>query len=210
MWKRTTATWRRALAIKTKLVREQLANPVYRYSLALTHLALGDLRARTGRVVEARTLLRDGLAVADALAGESPRNPDYQEIAGALATDLGRLAILDSDRREGLRLLRSALERLERLTEPSPESWCLKARARAQLGKALAAASVGSTASGDDRPSTHFETATAMLQRALAAGYRDRPWVATDPAIDPLRTRPDFRLLMMDMAMPTEVFASKR
>jgi len=32
--------------------------------------------------------------------------------------------------------------------------------------------------------------------------------VRTEPALDPLRDRPDFRLLMMDLATPAEPFAS--
>jgi hypothetical protein len=29
----------------------------------------------------------------------------------------------------------------------------------------------------------------------------------TDPDLDPLRSRPDFQLLLMDLAMPAEPFA---
>jgi hypothetical protein len=45
------------------------------------------------------------------------------------------------------------------------------------------------------------------LRRAVAMGYRSRIELGRDPALDPLRDRPDFQLLMMDMAMPAEPFA---
>jgi eukaryotic-like serine/threonine-protein kinase len=38
-------------------------------------------------------------------------------------------------------------------------------------------------------------------------GYRDADAFRNDDALDPLRNRPDFRLLMMDLAMPDDPFA---
>jgi hypothetical protein len=47
----------------------------------------------------------------------------------------------------------------------------------------------------------------ALLHQAVAVGFRDAAAIRTDDAFEPLRDRPDFRLLMMDLAMPTEPFA---
>jgi hypothetical protein len=52
------------------------------------------------------------------------------------------------------------------------------------------------------------ERAMATLRRAVAGGYRDRANMRTDTDLDPLRSREDFRLLMMDLAMPGEPFAA--
>jgi hypothetical protein len=41
-------------------------------------------------------------------------------------------------------------------------------------------------------------------------GYRSPDAYRTEDALDTLRDRPDFRLLMMDLAMPTEPFAAVR
>ena len=41
-----------------------------------------------------------------------------------------------------------------------------------------------------------------MLRRAVAAGYSDAPLMHRDVDLDPLRDRPDFRALMLDLAMP--------
>jgi hypothetical protein len=46
-----------------------------------------------------------------------------------------------------------------------------------------------------------------MLRRAIAAGYRDRAELAADPALDPLRVRPEFRLLILDLSFPEDPFA---
>ena len=54
------------------------------------------------------------------------------------------------------------------------------------------------------------EAARAMelLRRAAATGYRNSSAFRTESALAPLYGRPDFRLLMMDLAMPSEPFAS--
>jgi hypothetical protein len=38
-------------------------------------------------------------------------------------------------------------------------------------------------------------------------GYGDTELLQTDPALDPLRNRDDFWLLLMDLAFPAEPFA---
>ena len=45
------------------------------------------------------------------------------------------------------------------------------------------------------------------LGRAVAMGYRNANEIRIESALDPLRSRDDFRLLMMDVAFPAEPFA---
>ncbi len=47
----------------------------------------------------------------------------------------------------------------------------------------------------------------AVLYQAVTMGFRNRDAYRTEPALDPLRKRPDFRALMMDLVMPDEPFA---
>jgi hypothetical protein len=47
-----------------------------------------------------------------------------------------------------------------------------------------------------------------LLQKAVALGYRLTDAIRTEPALDLLHDRPDFRLVMTDLAMPDEPFAS--
>ena len=53
----------------------------------------------------------------------------------------------------------------------------------------------------------HTLRAMELLSRAIAMGNRFAPMFATDRGLDPLRSRDDFRLLMMDLAFPDEPFA---
>jgi hypothetical protein len=46
-----------------------------------------------------------------------------------------------------------------------------------------------------------------LLRRAAEGGFHPVAWMNRDPDLDPLRARPDFQLLMMDLAMPADAFS---
>ena len=50
----------------------------------------------------------------------------------------------------------------------------------------------------------------AGLRKAVAMGYRSPADFRTEDALDPLRGRDDFRLLMMDLAIPADPFDAAR
>ena len=50
----------------------------------------------------------------------------------------------------------------------------------------------------------------AVLRRTVAMGYRSPDVFRTEAALDALRSRDDFRLRVMDLAMPAEPFAAAR
>jgi eukaryotic-like serine/threonine-protein kinase len=49
--------------------------------------------------------------------------------------------------------------------------------------------------------------AVDLLRRAVAMGFRELTQLAKDPDLDVLRDRPDFQLLIMDLAFPAQPFA---
>src|SRR5262249_62021230 len=51
------------------------------------------------------------------------------------------------------------------------------------------------------------DAAMALLRKAVEMGYRSPDAYRTEDALDPLRDRDDFRLLLMDLAMPADPFA---
>ena len=74
----------------------------------------------------------------------------------------------------------------------------------ARLGAIAGTAGSGlSTAEG----AAELDKAMVVLHRAVAAGYRNDNWMRRDPDLDPLRARPDFQALIMDLAMPVDPFA---
>ena len=65
----------------------------------------------------------------------------------------------------------------------------------------------GTDVSADER-SNEADTAMAVLHKAVAMGFRSGDAFRNESALDPLRDRTDFRLLMMDLAMPADPFAA--
>jgi hypothetical protein len=54
---------------------------------------------------------------------------------------------------------------------------------------------------------TEADAAMALLRKAVAMGYRSLDTYRTEDALDPLRSRDDFRLLMRDLEFPPDPFA---
>ena len=58
--------------------------------------------------------------------------------------------------------------------------------------------------------SSHAETAMALLKKAAGIGYGDPDTFRTETALDPLRGREDFQLLLMDLTFPARPFDGAR
>jgi hypothetical protein len=100
--------------------------------------------------------------------------------------------------------LRRALGLYDGMPSRSGERRFLVACSHAALsGLAGSAGSGLSAAEG----SSAADEAMAVLHRAVEVGHRNPDAYRTEDALDPLRDRPDFRLLLMDLAFPAEAFA---
>jgi hypothetical protein len=73
-----------------------------------------------------------------------------------------------------------------------------------------AIAGVPGSGVSDHEAQAEAERAMATLGRAVADGYRDADALRNEAALDPLRARGDFRLLMTDLAMLAEPFSKDR
>jgi hypothetical protein len=59
----------------------------------------------------------------------------------------------------------------------------------------------------DAERSAEADRAVPMLRKAVEMGYRSRDLYRAEDALDSLRNRKDFKLLMMDLSFPTDAFA---
>jgi hypothetical protein len=100
---------------------------------------------------------------------------------------------------------RRALLLYDELPKKSGEQWYETACCHAAL--AGLPESPGAAVSAGAGPA-EADVATDLLRPAVGMGYCDRDTFCTETALDSLRHRPDFRLLMMDLATPAEPFAS--
>ncbi len=54
---------------------------------------------------------------------------------------------------------------------------------------------------------TAADDAMATLRQAAAAGWRDVAAMDANPDLGPIRSRPDYKMLRLDMAVPADPFA---
>jgi eukaryotic-like serine/threonine-protein kinase len=79
-----------------------------------------------------------------------------------------------------------------------------RACAESLLSAAAAEAGSGLT---DAEGRAAADKAMDTLRRCVAAGWRDAGYMLLDTALTPIRSRPDFQSLVMDLGFPADPFA---
>jgi eukaryotic-like serine/threonine-protein kinase len=196
-----------ALPIWDKLAADHPKDPSHRDMAANTRNNLSVALRRLDRHAEARALGERAVAIREELVREIPRVPAYR--AGLAENLLNRgLARRDAGDPAGAAAdLRRAVGVFESLPSPTGENLFIFACIRAALAGLVDRA--GSEVSAVEAAS-EAETAMALLHRAVGMGYRLPDAYRTEDALDPLRGRDDFRMLMRYLAMPAEPFARPR
>jgi len=194
----------KALAIFQKLVDANPKVPDYRLFLALSQIFTADALRRIGRNPEGRDRCERAITLLERLVQDHPEVPSYRDhVAGALRCrglarlGLGDLAGASADTRR-------AMEVWDGLASRVGEQWFETACCHATLA-CLAGRDGSGVSSG--AASAEADKAMALLTKAVATGFRNANVFRIETALDPLRNRPDFRLLMMDLAFPEEPFA---
>jgi hypothetical protein len=103
--------------------------------------------------------------------------------------------------------LRQWLAELRELTAPSAGDYYKIACAQSVLSGVAPEPGSGLTA-GQGRAAA--DAAMAALHQAVAAGWREPALAQVDPALAPIRPRPDYQLLMLDLKFPARPFAASR
>jgi eukaryotic-like serine/threonine-protein kinase len=186
----------RSRSILEKVAAELPAVASYQRAVAESYDVLGAARARMGRRDEALRSLARARATLERLIADHPDFTAYQEDlaenylwTGVVHQDSGRRA-------DAARELSNARELLGRMAPGSVSLYAL-ARAEARL--------VPLTEDGERAPQS--DRAMAALRRAVAKGYRAPDDLRTDPCLEPLRSRRDFQLLLLDLEFPDAPFA---
>jgi len=192
---------RKAQVLDEKLADDNPSVKFRRWQLVRTLDSLGDVLRLSGRTDEARDWYGRATAVTERLILEDTTNPLFRYY---LAYPLWRRALTLRDLAGAAADLRRALKSFDSL----PRQWGQALFETACCHAALAglAGRAGSGVSVDDG---EIEAARAIewLRRAVAAGYRNANELRIESALDSLRTRRDFRDLMLDLAFPAEPFA---
>jgi serine/threonine protein kinase/tetratricopeptide (TPR) repeat protein len=198
---------RKELAIYQKLADDNPDVPDYRrgVSYALNNLAAAVYSA--GRVAEARDGYDRAISLKELLAWENPTATEYRMALaeslrrrGLARRDLGDAAGAAADARRALGLY-------EGLPSRSGWEWFETACCHAALCGLSGHDGAGvPAAEGQDEAAK----AIAALKRATTMGYREAHAWRTEAALSPLRSRDDFRVLLMDVAFPAKPFTAAR
>jgi tetratricopeptide (TPR) repeat protein len=199
------AEYRTALAIRRELADRNPAVPSHRADLASVHTYLADLSGSLGRPAEARDSYDRAIALRERLVQEAPNSASYRsQLASSLRRrglawdDLGDVAGASADARRALGLY-------DGLASRSGDEWFETACCHAALSALAGRGGVGASAAEREEEAAR---AMRLLSQAVGMGCRDANAFRTEPALDPLRDRADFRILMMDLAFPAEPFAA--
>ena len=198
-------SYRRALAIYQKLVDDNPAITNYRNHLANSHTNVADVQHTLGRIVEARDAYGRAIAIREALVEASPDFTDFRSGLAFSVRRLGLVRLAAGDAAGAVAEARRASALFEGLPSRTGGEWYELACCHAAL--AAAAGREGSGISTGDG-GVEADKAMALLRRAVADGYRNADAMAREIALAPLRDRPDFRLLMLDLAFPADPFAN--
>jgi serine/threonine-protein kinase len=198
------ASLERARDALASLAADHPENRGYRQDLIGAHADLGDVHGATGKLADASSCFDKALAIARELIAAEPSSPSYRSTLsatlrrrGVAMQRCGRTALALVDLRQSIAVVRDQ-------THLNSGDYCDIARAQSLLsGLALEAAS-GLTAT-EGRAAA--DAAMASLRQAAALGWRDAPALATDPDLAPIRSRPDFQMLKLDVAFPADAFA---
>jgi serine/threonine-protein kinase len=190
----------RAAEIAAALARE---NPMLIQSRRTWAAALSDLssaQSDAGRYAEAEQSARTSLGLHEQLSREVPAHPYFRYRVASSRAVLGKALLKAGKHVEALTMIRSSLTTLEASEEPIQlyNTACYLALASTITDPAEGPAEV-------DRQRRDADRAMDTIRRAIGRGWGGAE-LRTDPDFDSLRSRPDFRALLMDLAFPADPF----
>jgi tetratricopeptide (TPR) repeat protein len=188
-----------------RLAAEHPDNRDYLFDLADLYLDQGLLAAAAGRAAEAPSWVVKALRLIRPVAEASPPGSKHRQ---SLADRLRRAgAVLAAGGRPGeaVAALRESVAFFAGLASPTAGDLYTLACIQSLLSGMAGHADSGLTA---EQARAAADAAIAALRRAWAAGWTNVAWMRRDTDLDPIRSRADYRLLLMDMDFPAAPFAT--
>jgi serine/threonine-protein kinase len=178
--------------------------PDYRNSLANCQTNMATVLLRLGRPAEARTWCECAVALRDVLVSDYPNLLRYRKELAETLLRFGQVRQAARDFAGAAADWRRACALFKSVPDLDSENVFFHAGCHALLSTLTGApgtqVSPGESLSDADQ-------ALDLLKHAAAMGYRSAHYYSNESAFDPIRDRPDFRALMMDLMFPTTFFA---
>jgi eukaryotic-like serine/threonine-protein kinase len=174
--------------------------------LARSYQGVGSVHQLTGSTAEALAAFDRARAILQRLADANPTLTFFQITLAICHAHMGHVRQKAMRPSDAVAEFEKSVGILERLSKLEPSGYNLYNLACFQSLLSGAAAQPGSGLTHDDARRLGGQ-AVATLRRAVAAGMEDVAFMRRDPDLDPIRMRPDFQLLLMDLDFPAESFA---
>jgi serine/threonine-protein kinase len=199
------ASLEQARAILQRLANANPAVTKFEGDLAQDHQVIGSILDQTGHPSEAMASYERARAILEPLAAQYPTVTLFQNRLAMSHSYVGSARRHDGRPAEAATEFRRAVAIMERLSSLQPDGFNLYNLAcfRSLLSGIAAEPGSGLT-SGD--VSSLGEQAVLALRRAVDAGFRNVGFMRRDTDLDALRGRPDFEMLLLDLAFPEKPF----
>jgi serine/threonine protein kinase len=165
---------------------------------------IAEMQRMQGRLAEARADCDRAIAMREALVRDFPQVRAYRYRMCECRLRSGQVKLAAGDIPGAVADFRLALAARESLPDRSGELGMFEAGCHAMLSHVAGMKDSGVPA-GERQ--VEAEKAMEVLRRVIAEGFRAHE-LHGESSLEPLRTRPDFRLLMMDADFPARPFAA--
>jgi serine/threonine-protein kinase len=194
-----------ARAILQKLADANPAVTRFEGDLAQSHQVIGAVQDKTGHPALALVSYERARAILQKLADANPTLTLFQNRLAMSHAYVGLARQRSGRPKEAAVEFRRAVDIMERLANFQPDGYNLYNLA---CFRSLLSGTAGQPGSGlsRDEADNLGEKAVETLRRAVAAGLEDVAFMRRDTDLDPLRSRADFQLLLLDLAFPEEPF----
>jgi len=193
-----------ALAVATSLADSHLDDLGIQNELALAYLDTADLLGTTGKPSETLPWLDRALAMQRKIVEAEPSNQQYRKYLADGLRHRGIVLQKCSRPAQAVSAFRDAIDILEGLANPTPGDLYDAACIQSLLSGAALEAGSGLTAADGQ---AEADKAIERLRRVIAARWSQVALLRVDSDLDPIRSRPDFQLLIMDLVWPIDPFA---
>jgi serine/threonine protein kinase/tetratricopeptide (TPR) repeat protein len=164
---------------------------------------IAEIQRRQGRLGEARANCDQAIALRQAVISEFPEVLSYRIRMGECLLRSGQVKLAAGEIPGAATDCRRAIGFYELAPLRGGETAMFEAGCHAMLSSIAGMSGSGFSVS---EGGSEAEKAMAILRRIVAEGYR-APELRSESCLEPLHTRPDFQLLLMDVAFTPEPFA---
>ncbi len=188
----------RERTIREAMAADRPSDAGYRNSLANCLTNTAAVLLGLGRLPEAREPADRAVALLESLSRDAPENESYRVTLAEALFQSGQVRQAQGDLAGSAAAWERAVTLYRAIPRPNGEGAFYRGCCHAALAGLAGTPAV-----------REAEAAEAMdlLRRAVATGYRSPSRYRNETALDPLRSRPDFRVLMMDLEFPDDPLA---